>query len=163
MPSLLTRTVLGPVSRLMPDGTTAALTRRLCPKLANQLEGMITDEFLEVLLEGMDVGFCLSKDYRENLKDFRGRYVFRTADGAVAVSATFADGKMKVHHEAIADWDLMATFRTPQALWSFLLSRDQDILDLLLKDEVVVEGNLNFVYKFGFMVRELTRRLGVAG
>jgi hypothetical protein len=147
----------------MSDGAAAALTQGLCPELAGQLQGTITDDFLALLLEGMDLAFRLSKDYRENLRDFQGRYVFRTTIGDVAVSATFRDGHMEVHDEAIPDWDVMVTFRHPQALWSFLLSKNQDVLDSLLKDEVVVEGNLNYVYKFGFMVRELTRRLGIDG
>jgi len=146
----------------MPDDASAALTRRLFPKLVGQLQGTITDDFLKLLLGGMEIGFRLSKDYRENLHDFQGRYVFRTAVGGVAVSATFKDGQMKVHDEAVADWDVRATFKHPQALWSFLLSKNQDVLDSLLKDEVVIEGNLNDVYKFGFMVRELTRMLGIA-
>jgi len=148
---------------VVSDGAAAALSRELCPKLVGQLEGTITDDFLELLLDGMDVGFRLSQDYRENLRDFQGRYVFRTTVGDVAVSATFRDRQMEVHDEAVPDWDVRVTFRHPQALWSFLLSENQDVLNSLLKDEVEVEGNLNYVYKFGFMVRELTRRLGITG
>jgi hypothetical protein len=137
------------------------LAHRLCPKLLAQLQGKATDEFLELLLEGLAVAFLVWRDFRENLRDFRGAYLLRTADGAVAVSVTFADMKMKVHEKALDAWDVMVTFRSAPALWSFLLSRDQDILDSLLKDEVTVDGNINYVYKLGFMVRELTRKLGI--
>jgi hypothetical protein len=31
-----------------------------------------------------------------------------------------------------------------------------------LANEVAVDGNLNYIYKFGFMARDLVHRLGVA-
>lgn len=144
----------------MPD-LVSTVSRWISRKLVRQLEGAVTDEFVELLLGGMKLAFFLSPDYRRNLSDFRGAYVLGTADGSVAVSATFRDRKMKVHEGAIPDWDVKITFVNPQAVWSFLLSKDQDILNSILRDEVEVEGNLNYVYKLGFMARELTRRLGV--
>ena len=42
-----------------------------------------------------------------------------------------------------------------------MFSRDQDILNSLLANDVEVDGNLNYVYKFGFMARDLGHRLGV--
>jgi hypothetical protein len=161
MASTFIKTLLWPVSRLVSDDTAISVVRRLVGGLPKELAGEVTDKFLELLLEGMDLGFRLSPDFRENLWGFRGRYVFRTADGAVAVSAGFQNGDMKVHKEAIPDWNVMVTFKNPQALWSFLFSKNQDILDSLLKNEVEVDGNLNCIYKFGFMARELTSRLGI--
>jgi hypothetical protein len=146
----------------MPDLVTPILRTLLPAPLVRQLQGEVTDEFLEVLLHGMKLAFTLSGDYRRNLRGFRGAYVFRTADGAVTVSARFADGEMHVDGGALPDWDVRVTFVTPQALWSFLLSKDQDILNSILRDEVEVEGNLNYVYKLGYMARELVRCLGIA-
>jgi hypothetical protein len=146
----------------MTDLVTPVLHAVLPAPLVRQLEGEVTDEFLELLLHGMKLAFTLSPDYRQNLRGFRGTYVFRTADGAVAVSARFADGGMHIDADALPDWDVRVTFETPQALWSFLLSKDQDILNSILRDEVEVEGNLNYVYKLGYMARELVQRLGIA-
>jgi len=146
----------------MSDFVTPVLRSLLPPPLVQQLEGEVTEDFLELLLEGMKLAFAISWDYRQNLRGFRGAYVFRTADGAVAVSARFAGGEMHVGGSELPDWDVRVTFSTPQALWSFLLSRDQDILNSILRDEVEVEGNLNYVYKLGYMARELMRGLGIA-
>jgi len=109
----------------------------------------------------MDLAFCLCESYRENIKDFKGCYVFRTADNLVAASATFKDGDMEVHEEEMDDWDVRVTFKDAAALRAFILSRDQDILDSLLANDVETDGNLNYVYKFGFMVRDFAHRLGV--
>jgi hypothetical protein len=51
-------------------------------------------------------------------------------------------------------------FTDGAALRRFLFAEDQDILDSLLANEVELTGNLNYIYKFGFMARDLQRRLG---
>ncbi|MFQ5900069.1 MAG: hypothetical protein ACE5IH_00745 [Thermodesulfobacteriota bacterium] len=130
-------------------------------KLKEELCGVVTDKFLELLLGGMDIAFCLSKGFRKNIEGFKGRYLFRTADDLVAASATFNNGNMEVHSEAIEDWDVMVTFKDAASLRGYIFSRDQDVLDSLLKNDVEVDGNLSYIFKFGFMARDLGRRLGV--
>ena len=88
--------------------------------------------------------------------------MFRTADGAVAAGAHFGNGRMQVWHEEDNAYDVAITFQNPAALRRFLFSRDQDILASILANEVTVDGNLNHIYKFGFMARDLVHRLGVA-
>lgn len=144
----------------MADNVSRIL-RTLSRKLVRQFEGRVTDEFLELLLKGMKLAFWLSPDFRRNLRDFQGRYLFQTADGAVRVSATFQGERMQIHEDPIPDWNVKVSFENPQAVWSFLLSKDQDILNSILRDEVEVEGNLNYLYKLGAMARELTGRLGI--
>jgi hypothetical protein len=161
MASKLKRTILRPVPYLFSDRMGLFITKLWSKSLRRQLYGKVTDKFLELLLRGMDLAFCLSKGYRKNIKNFKGRYLFRTADNTVETSATFRDGDMKVHVEGIDDWDSKVTFKDATALMAFIFSRDQDILDSILKNEVEVDGNLNYIYKFGFMARDLSQRLGV--
>jgi hypothetical protein len=129
--------------------------------LIEQLCGSATDALVGLLLRGMDLAFCLSRAYRRNIKNFEGRYLFTTTDGSVVESATFTDSNMHVQHDGIRDWDVKVTFKDAPALKAFLFSQDQDILDSVLRNDVEVEGNLNYIYKFGFMARDLMRRLGV--
>jgi len=132
-----------------------------------ELSGVATDKFLELLLKGMDLAFSLDsafwlfRGYQQNIKIFSGRYVFNTHNNRVAASAVFKDGDMIVHEEALDQWDVKVTFENSQALRDFLFSRDQDIVDSILKNEVEVDGNLNYIYKFGFMARDLGHRLGI--
>lgn len=130
--------------------------------LKDELEGTLTDKAVEMLLYAMDVAFLLLANYRRNLRGFTGSYVLRTADNKVAASALFADQKMSVRREAIASPTVTVTFKTAQALRRFLSAKEPDILDSLLANDVEVEGNLNYVYKFCFMARDLTRRLGIS-
>lgn len=161
MKTFLKRFILRPISYVFTDIVGESINRFFLRNLKKQLLGKVTDDFLELLLKGMDLAFYLSKGFRKNIKNFDGRYLFETADNMVASSATFKDGDMKVHDEEIEDWDVKITFKDSKALLAYLFSKDQDILNSLLKNEVAVDGNLNYIYKFGFLARDLSHRLGV--
>ena len=75
-------------------------------------------------------------------------------------SVVFDGRKMTVLKNAIDRWDVRVTFKDVQAFWNFIFSRDQDILNLVLANEVEIDGNLNYIYKFGFLARDLAHRLG---
>ncbi len=159
MASILKRTILLPIPAVLGDRPGIFLTRWLSSGLEKELCGEATDKFLELLLRGMDFAFCLCRQYRKNILNFRGRYLFRSADHLVQVAAVFENGNMQVLDREIKDPDASVTFRDAGALRAFLLSRDQDILDSLLDNSVEVDGNLNYIYKFGYMANELRHRL----
>jgi hypothetical protein len=110
----------------------------------------------------MDWYFCLFKDYRKNIDNFEGRYLLMTRKGGFRSGAIFKDGDMKVQDGGIPDWDAKVTFEDPQSLLKFIMSEDQDILELMLKNSMEMDGNINLILKFWFMVRDLKRRLGLA-
>ncbi len=158
-------TVARSISRYFPAFLTDVfwtwLAKLVNRRLKKELSANATDKFLEFLLSGMDLAFSISKGYRKNIEDFKGCYLFRTADNLVAATVTFKDGDMKVYEDEdeIEDWDVRVTFKDSAALISFLFSKNQDIINSLLANEVEVDGNLNYIYKFGFMARDLVRRL----
>jgi hypothetical protein len=162
MPNPLPKPALRLASFLLPERIQESLVRSFCKPLQQQLCGTLTDQFLELLLRGMEVAFALSKSYRRNIEAFRATYVFKTRDGTVGVSAVFDNGNMTVDPQARPACDTLVTYRDAPALWSYLLSEDQDTLDSILAASVEVEGNLNNIYKYGYLVRDLMRRLGAA-
>ena len=162
MPSTLTRAITRPISYLLPERLARLIARLSSGRFVKEFDGVATDRFLELLLRGMDLAFALSRAYRRNLNGFRGRYLFRTADDSVQAAAVFQDGDMKVLREGIEDWDTRVTFKNTAALRVYLFSGGQDILNSILENEVEVDGNLNLVYKFGFMAKDVARRLGVS-
>jgi hypothetical protein len=147
---------------LRPESRLLDLVRRKTQALKDELEGRLTDKFVEVLFFSMEVSFILLASYRRNLRGFRGSYVVRTADKRVAASAVFGHEKMTVKTDAVASPNVTVTFKDPAALRRFLFSKDQDVLASLMANEVEVDGNVNYVYKLGFMARDLTRRLGIS-
>ncbi len=134
-----------------------------------EVSGEVTDKFLETLLHAMDQAFSMDwffktfglGSYRKNIKGFKGKYLFTTKDGSVAASAIFSPGDMEVKGEEIQDWDVKITFKDAAALRGFMFSPKQDILDSVLKNEVTVAGNLNYIFKFGFMERDLAKKFGM--
>ena len=142
------------------DKRVEAMIEKRARKLKKQLTEKVTDDFLDLLLTAMDVSFCLSSDYRRNIKGFEGGYLFKTSAGGVASGAVFKNSNMKVHKEGIDDWDIKVEFTDAGALKTFLFSKNQDILNSILDNTVKVEGNVNFIFKFGFMARDLAHRLG---
>ncbi len=161
MASRVRRRALRVLSWLLPGFLSGRLLRRFAAALRRHLFGKVTDGFLELLLGGMDLAFCLSRRYRRNLKGFEARYAFETKSGSVSASAIFHNGDMHVESKAVDDWDVKITFEDEPALWGFLL-QGQDVLDAILEDKVEVEGNLNYVYKLGFMASDLAHMLGAA-
>ena len=163
------RTVARIVNR-MHEGAGFAVVRSFCRKLLNELPGEATDKFLELLLDGMDLAFLVLPGYSKNIEGFEGRYLFKTREtegGRPVVDAAvlFENGDMKVDREPEDDpdqWDVRVTFKDADALRAFMFSRDQDILKSLLNNDVELDGNLNYIYRFGFMARDLAHRFGVA-
>ncbi len=149
-------------SQVFPERLQTFLMAKAAQRLKKQLCEEITDEFLEALLRGMDLSFLLSSSYRANIRGFNGTCVFRTLDNKVTATAIFKDGHMDVEGRARDDYNVRVSFKDAQALWSFLLSENQDILDSVLANSVDVDGNLNYLYRFGFLAKDLTYRLGIA-
>ena len=150
------------LSWLRPEARLIELVQRKAQALKDELEGKLTDKFVEILFSSMEVAFILLPSYRRNLRGFRGSYVVRTADRRVAASAVFGHEKLTVKTKAVASPSVTVTFKDPASLRRFLLSKDQDILASLMANEIEVDGNVNYIYKLGFMARDLTRRLGIA-
>lgn len=164
--------LLRPVPYVLTDWLTARATkllsssmRKLKKELSKDMQEEVTQEFLEFLLESMGVAFYLSKGYRKNIRDFEGRYIFEfessNSNKKKITSAVFGKNRMEVSENNMEDWDVRVRFKSADALDRFLFSRDQDIVDSMLKNEVQVEGNLNYIYRFGFFARDLAHRFGM--
>jgi len=113
----------------------------------------------------MSVAFQFSRDYRRNLAGYEATLEFcaarRDASGpdVVRTIVEFEGEHMHVNPSHPVRVDTLVRFSSPDALRRFLLSKDQDIIATLLEGEVDVKGNLNHVYKFGFLAADLLERL----
>jgi hypothetical protein len=150
------------LSWVLPDRLCVPLMRKQIEKLKGALEDVLATALLEILLDGMSLAFVLLRGFRRNLAGFSGKYLFRTANDGVARGALFASRRMQVLRGEFTDYDVAVTFKNSAGLLRFLFSRDQDILDSLLANDVAVDGNVNFIYKFAFMARDLIGRLKLA-
>ncbi len=131
----------------------------LVMRLRACFESEVAEEFLEALLRLMSYMFMLLPRYKENIKDFTGRYQFASKDGSIAMAALFDRGKMKVMEGTIEDPHITVIFRDGKALLKYLMAPKQDIIVSILRHDIETEGNLNYLYRFGFLARELQREL----
>ena len=119
------------------------------------IESEIAEEFLELLLKLMSMVFFLDKDFKKNIENFNGRYLFKSRDNKITVAAVFRDNRMKVYEKAINRTNITVTFRNAKALMDYLLSPKPDILGSILRQDVTIDGNLNYLYKFAYMAKHL--------
>ena len=129
--------------------------RRIERQYLKCLESEIAEEFLELLLKLMRLAFKVDRDFRRDIDGFTGRYQFRSVDDSVTMAALFTGRDLKVKEELIPDPHITVVFKNGRALMNYLLSTDRDILRLMLNNEVVVKGNVNYMFKFGYLANHL--------
>lgn len=129
--------------------------RKAAKRLLECIESEAMEDFLKLLLKAMNLFFIINKDFRKNIDGFEGRYAFKTRDNSITVSAIFEKGRMKIFEKVVDYPNVTVNFRNARNLRNYLLSPKPDILGSLLKQDVVPEGNLNYVYKFAFMAKRL--------
>jgi len=130
-----------------------------------RIEADIAEEFFKALLNLMRFSFIIDKEYRSYIKDFSGIIEIRSKDGKVRVLAKFKDNNMKVRelepNEVSEAPNVIVAFKDHIALMNFLLPKGgrRDILRSLLNNEVILNGNLNYIYLFGFLATHLQLEL----
>lgn len=139
----------------MLDLITQQAQKKLWEQFHNSLTSEMAEEFLQTLLNLMMIVFVVNYDYRRNIKNFEGRYQFCSKDGQVTIAAVFHNGRMAVMEKKIERPNITITFRDGKTLLNFIISPRQDILGSMLRHDVVTDGNLNYLYKFGFMAKQL--------
>ena len=128
-------------------------------KFLNALEDEAAETFLEMLLLFMKLKFMFDPSYRRNIENFKGRYQFRSRDGGITVLVEFDNEKMDIKETLSEDVDVTVIFKDGRSLMNFLLSQNRDVLRGLLNNEINVNGNLNYIYKFAFMANHLQLEL----
>lgn len=139
----------------MPNFMTLDGFKSTWTRFQRSIETEAAEEFLELLLDAMKFMFTISHSYRENIKKFQGRYQFRSKDGGLTIAAIFKDGRMTVKEKVIENPDVTITFRDGKTLFNFLFSPKQDVLGAMLRQDIQTDGNLNYIYRFGFLAKRL--------
>ena len=139
----------------MLDLMTNAAQKRLWENFKNAFASKVAEDFLQTLLNLMKIVFLLNPDYRRNIENFKGRYQFLSKDERLKVGVVFGGDRMAVRDEKIERPDITIAFRDGRTLLDFLFAPRQDILGAMLRHDVETTGNLNYLYKFGYMAKQL--------
>lgn len=119
------------------------------------LNSQVAESFLTVLLNLMQLMLVVNRNYRNDIKKFNGKYQFMSKDGEIAIAVVFHNGRMEIIDKVIDDFNIKIIFRDDKTLLNFLVSQEQDILESILCHDLETEGNLNYLFRFGFLVKRL--------
>ncbi|MCK5312788.1 MAG: hypothetical protein KAJ62_11800 [Desulfobacteraceae bacterium] len=137
--------------------------------IETEATGEALDNLLFLLLKAMGLLFLINKDYRKNIKDFTGSYVICSNDNKINVSAIFKkipvfftqkDG-MEVKDSIVDNATTTVTFKDGKAMADFLLSGNTDVIAGMLNNQLSVSGNLNYLFKFVYLLWLIPELLGI--
>jgi hypothetical protein len=136
----------------MPDNS---ILKIAMDNFSDCLASEFAEDFLQLLLRFMSVVLTFDHNFRKNIEGFRGRYQFESKDEHITVAAVFGNNSLEIKEEKITSPDITIIFKDGKALMGYLLSPKPDILGSILRQEVSLDGNLNYLYKFAFMAKRL--------
>ena len=143
--------------------------KRLKADIEAEVAGEALDKLLYLLLKAMGLLFIVNKEYRMNIKDFTATYVICSRDKKIDVSAIFKkidlvvtqkDG-MEVKDVIVENPTTTVTFKDGKAMADFLLSGNPDVIAGMLDNQLSVSGNLNYLFKFVYLLWLIPELLGI--
>ncbi|MBP7902212.1 MAG: hypothetical protein KA015_05295 [Spirochaetes bacterium] len=115
----------------------------------------VTDKLILLLLEGMSLIFLFDRNFRRNIINFNGRYVFMDKSKKIYAGALFKNQRMEVTDKTVSNPSIEIIFKDAKALRNFLFSGNPDIINALLENEINTKGNLNYIMKFGYLAKHI--------
>lgn len=150
--------------------------QRMAQGLLDSLENKAAETVLKALLWLMQARIVIDdnlgfKPFRQNLLNFPpldgsyrsyANFLFRTKPGvdeSVSILVEFKDGEMDWEETDSQDAIATLEFKDGKVLLEYLgryvLFGDRDILTSMLRNEVTVTGNTNYIFKFLFMINSI--------
>lgn len=132
-------------------------------ELGGKFLDSLADETAEAFLLGLSfllkVKVALDPAFRRNIENFQAVYQFKSKDDGVGVLLEFDDGDVNYREGLSDDATFTVVFKDGGGLIRFLISQKKDVIQALLNNEIQVSGNLNYIYKLGFMANHLVLEL----
>ena len=142
----LIKTILHPLK--------AIRLKNVMNELKSNIGEDVTDKLI-LLLEGMSLIFLFDRNFRRNIINFNGRYVFMDKSKKIYAGALFKNQRMEVTDKTVANPSIEIIFKDAKALRNFLFSGNPDIINALLENEINTKGNLNYIMKFGYLAKHI--------
>ncbi len=114
---------------------------------------------LNTLLEFICLAYSSNFELRKHIRNIHAKYHFSFGDNETQISLEIKNGGMRVFPGIIDMPDASLKFRDSNALGKLFFSEKPDILEVILKQDVVVDGNIIYIFKFIYLVRHLQLRL----
>jgi len=122
----------------------------------NTIRKPLLNPATHVLLQALAAQFSLRPSLKKYLKGVDGwinfTIGFRTCSGSVKQGISFKNGKVKVLTDIPSTADVVLTFGHEDALVDMFRLPPNEVLNLVLKNRIVLEGNLSYLQTFNFFV-----------
>jgi hypothetical protein len=118
---------------------------------------------LRYMLELLGLAYASNFELRKRIRGLTAKYQFGFGDRDARVAAEIRLGRFRVSAGVMEAPDVCLTFRDGNAMRELFFSAKPDILGAILKQDVVIAGNLTYLYKFAFLAKHLqVKVLGAA-
>lgn len=114
---------------------------------------------LRTMLEFMCLAYSSNFELRKHLRNICAKYRFSFKDYDTQIALEVNKDVMRVFRGNIDLPDVSLKFNDSDALRKLFFSAKPDILDMMLKQNIVTDGNLVYMYKFMYLVRHLQTKL----
>jgi hypothetical protein len=114
---------------------------------------------LKALLEVICLAYSSNFNLRTHIRNISAKYQFTFNDQDVPISLEIKNGGMRTFRGNCEIPDVRLKFKDPGSFRKLLFTAKPDILEMILKQEVAIDGNLNYLLKFIYLLRHLQLKL----
>lgn len=135
-----------------------------------QLQEKLNDKLTPLLLAGVlkaaEVKARFNRDFRRNLfhdlgkglEPWNAAIMFKTRDNSIVRWVKIQNGKIKSGKGAIPNPDVTLILRNPSAMKKMLVSSPEESIEMLLRNELVFDGNMAVITRFSYILERLTAK-----
>ncbi len=116
-------------------------------------------ELLKSLLEVVCLAYSSNVELRQHIRNISAKYQFEFGGNNTTVSVEIRNNYMRTYKGKPESPDVCLKFREPDSLRKLLFTAQPDILRMILDQEVRIDGNLNYLLKFIYLIRHLQLKL----
>jgi hypothetical protein len=114
---------------------------------------------LRTLLDFLCLSYSSNAELKKHIRNIHAKYRFSFRGLNSAVSLEIKNGRMRVFHGNIDQPHVILEFRNPEAFRNLIFSDKADILEVILKQDVVVDGNFVYLFKLLYLVKHFQIKL----
>jgi len=141
--------------RKLTGHTSKCIKSHLEMQLQHCMNGKNIERGLFLILELLSWSFFFDKKFRRNIVNLTADYVFTDKTQDFYVRVSFKNEKMYVTREKIDNPTFALIFKDTSSFFKLITSKEPDILNAMLNQEIEFTGNINYINKFAYMGQHL--------
>lgn len=141
--------------RKLTGHTAKYIKSHLEAQLQSCMKGKNIEKGFLLVLELLSLSFLLNKNFRKNIANFTADYVFTDKAQDFYVRASFKNEKMHVTRKKLDNPTFALIFKDTASFFKLITSKEPDLLNAMLNQDIEFTGNINYINKFAYMGQHL--------